>query len=259
MGAGLNGFPGATLTVVGFFWLAALAALLVGLSKGGLPAVGMLSVPLLSLVMSPVKAAVLLLPLYVISDLAGIWLYRRDFSVANLRILIPAGVLGVVVGWLTASMVSDRAITLMIGCMGIGFCLNVWLRKTSNAVAQPIVVLKGWFWGTLTGFTSFISHAGGPPFQIYLLPQKLPKAQFSGTATLLFAVINAAKIWPYQNLRPYSTAMLWDAAQLVPVALAGAVLGAWLTRRISEVWFYRVVQISLFVVSFKLVADGLLG
>ena len=242
-----------------FFWLAALAALLVGLSKGGLPAVGMLAVPILSMVMSPVKAAVLLLPIYVISDLAGIWLYRRDYSAANLRILIPAGIVGVVVGWLTASLVSERAITLMIGGMGIGFCLNIWLRKASNAPAQPVQVLKGWFWGTLAGFTSFISHAGGPPFQIYLLPQKLPKVQFAGTATLLFAVINAAKILPYQLLQPYAAPTLWRAAALVPFALGGAVLGAWLTRRISDVWFYRVVQISLFAVSLKLVADALTG
>lgn len=240
----------------GFFWLAALAALLVGLSKGGLPAVAMLSVPLLSMVMSPVVAAVLLLPIYVISDLAGIWIYRRDFSAANLRILIPAGVSGVLLGWFTASLVSDRAITLMIGCMGIGFCLNAWLRKTASAAARPVQVVTGWFWGTLAGFTSFISHSGGPPFQIYLLPQKLPKAQFAGTATLFFAVINAAKIWPYQMLRPYSLNMLQDAAVLVPVALGGAVLGAWLTRRMSEVWFYRVVQIGLFVVSLKLVVDA---
>lgn len=243
----------------GLLGLAALAALLVGLSKGGLPAVGMLSVPLLSLVMSPVNAAVMLLPIYVISDLAGIWLYRRDFSAPNLRILIPAGLLGVLLGWLTAAQVSDRAITLMIGAMGIGFCLNVWLRKSANVPAQPVHMAKGWFWGTLAGFTSFISHAGGPPFQIYLLPQKLPKAQFAGTATLVFAVINAAKIWPYQALRPYSLQSLQGTALLIPVALAGAVLGAWLTRRISDVWFFRVVQISLFAVSIKLVWGALAG
>lgn len=241
-----------------FIWLAALAAFLVGLSKGGLPAIGMLAVPLLSLVMSPVKAAVLLLPIFVVSDMAGVWLYRRDFSAPNLRILVPAGILGVVVGWLTASRVSDQVIALMIGLMGVIFCLNAWLRKHSSAPAQSPSAAKGSFWGALAGFTSFISHAGAPPFQIYMLPQKLPKAQFAGTATLVFAVINAAKILPYQNLRPYSPETLWSATTLVPFALAGAVCGAWLTRRIADVWFYRVVQVSLFVVSLKLIADATL-
>jgi uncharacterized membrane protein YfcA len=202
---------------------------------------------------------VLLLPIFVISDIAGVWLYRRDYSAANLRILIPAGLVGVMVGWLTASMVSDRAITLMIGLVGLGFCLNVWLRSQAQTPAQPARTLKGWFWGMLAGFTSFISHAGAPPFQVYMLPQKLPKTQFAGTATIVFAVINAAKIWPYQNLRPYSSQTLWSAAALVPFALVGAVAGAYLTRKIADAWFYRIVQISLFVVSLKLIADAVFG
>jgi uncharacterized membrane protein YfcA len=76
------------------FGLAALAAFLVGSSKGGLPAVGMLAVPVLSLRMSPVLAAGLLLPIFVVSDVAGLWLYRRSYSAANVRILVPAGMAG---------------------------------------------------------------------------------------------------------------------------------------------------------------------
>lgn len=241
------------------FGLAALAALLVGSSKGGLPAVGMLAVPVLSLGMSPVLAAGLLLPIFVVSDVAGLWLYRRDYSAANVRILVPAGMAGVLVGWLTASWVSDRAITLLIALVGLGFCLSLWLRKNRDAPALPPQRAKGWFWGTVAGFTSFISHAGAPPFQVYMLPQQLPKAEFAGTATIVFAVINAAKIIPYQNLRPYSVEGLSYAAALVPFALAGALSGAYLTRRASQVWFYRLVQVSLFGVSLKLLVDVVAG
>jgi uncharacterized membrane protein YfcA len=237
--------------------LAACAAFLVGLSKGGLPAIGMLAVPIMSLVMSPVQAAVMLLPIYVISDMMGIYLYRRDFSAPNLRILLPAGVFGVFIGWLTASMVSDRAITFLIGAIGVAFCLNAWLRKSVNVAPRPVHAGRGWFWGTLAGFTSFISHAGAPPYQVYMLPQKLPKAEFAGTSTIVFAVINAAKILPYQNLRPYSLDMLSSAAVLVPFALVGAVSGAYLTRRLADVWFFRIVQGGLFLVSLKLIFDAL--
>lgn len=239
------------------FWLTGLGALLVGLSKGGLPAIGSLAVPILSLRMSPVQAAALLLPIFVLSDVVGVWLYRRDYSAANLRILIPAGVTGVLIGWLTASLVSDRVITLLIGSIGIGFCLNTWFRRTRGNAAQPAHAAKGWFWGTIAGFTSFISHSGAPPFQVYMLPQQLPKTQFAGTATLVFAVINAAKIIPYQVLRPYTHAMLSASLGLAPFALVGTVLGAYLTRRIADRWFYRIVQWGLFGVSIKLVFDAL--
>lgn len=242
------------MTFDSYFVLAGLASLLVGLSKGGLPTVGMLAVPLLSMFMSPVKAAVLLLPIYVISDVVSVWLYRKNFSASNLKILIPAGVLGVFIGWLTASFTSDSAVKLMMGCMGVGFCLNTWLRQTPQD-KQPVNAQKGWFWGTVTGFTSFISHAGGPPFQMYVLPQRLPKIEFAGTATLLFAVINAAKILPYQMLQPYSVDDLMRAANLIPFALVGTVLGAYITRKIADVWFYRLVQVGLFMVSLKLIAD----
>lgn len=237
--------------------LACLAAWLVGLSKGGLPSIGTLAVPILSLVMSPVKAAVMLLPIYVISDAAGIWLYRKEFSPINLKILIPAGVFGVVVGWLTASFISDIAIKFLMGLIGVSFCLNAWFRKNANTVPQPVHVPKGLFWGSLAGFTSFISHAGAPPFQVYVLPQQLPKAQFAGTSTIVFAVINAAKIWPYQQLRPYSTEDLLSAAVLIPAALIGTVTGAYLTRRMPDVWFFRIIQVGLLLVSLKLIADAL--
>ena len=238
------------------FYAAAFAAFVVGLSKGGLPAIGMLSVPTLSLFMSPVKAAALLLPIYVLTDVVGVWLYRKNYSARNLRILIPAGIAGVLLGWSTAAYLSDRAVGLLIGIMGVAFCLNIWLRRRSpDRVAKPTVA-KGAFWGTLAGFTSFVSHSGAPPFQIYVLPQRLPKLVFAGTATILFAVINAAKIVPYAQLRPYSIADLWYAVWLIPTALVGTVIGAYLTRRITDKWFFLGVQIALFAVSAKLVFDN---
>lgn len=232
---------------------AALGAVLVGLSKGGLPATGTLAVPLLSLVMSPIKAATLLLPIFVISDAVGVWLYRKNFSPWNLKVLIPAGVFGVFVGWLTASIISEKMVTLLIGVIGVVFCLNTWLRKKPQGLPTPSTLLPGLFWGSLSGFTSFISHAGAPPYQVYVLPQQLSKTVFAGTATLVFAAINLAKVLPYQNLRPYQMADLMDAVVLIPFAIGGTFLGAVLTKKIPDVLFFRLVQIGLFAISLKLI------
>ena len=234
---------------------AGLAAALVGLSKGGLPTVGMLSVPILSLFMSPVKAVVMLLPIYIISDMVGLWLYRKNFSALNLKILLPAGVGGVLVGWLTASLVSDTAVKMMVGLMGVGFVLNAWRKRHAAPPQRPASWAKGLLWGGLSGFSSFISHAGGPPFQVYLLPQKLPKAVFAGTSTLFFAVINLAKLGPYHQLQPYGAAELMGALVLIPFALVGTVVGAYLTRRIADDWFFKGVQLGLLAISIKLIVD----
>jgi uncharacterized membrane protein YfcA len=239
--------------------IASCAALLIGMSKGGLPLVGMMSVPLLSWVMSPVKAVILLLPLYIISDVVGVWLYRRNYSAINLKILVPASMLGILIGWLTASMISDQTIKLIIGLVGVSFCLQTWFKRGQGEGAMPASVPKGAFWGAASGFTSFIAHAGGPPFQVFVLPQKLPKAEFAGTATILFAIINLAKIGPYQNLSPYIWDDMVNALLLVPFALLGTVLGAYLTKRIADAWFFKLLQAGLFLVSLKLIWDAFRG
>jgi len=239
-----------------YLLLACVAALLVGLSKGGLPAIGVLSVPVLSMQISPVKAASLLLPIFVITDVVSVWLYRKQFSARNLKILIPSAIAGVLFGWATAAYMPDRLIGLLIGLLGMVFCLNAWLQRSAHeAPARIPPTSHGIFWGALAGFTSFVSHAGAPPYQVYILPQKLDKMVFVGTSTILFAVINAAKIIPYQQLRPYSMADLHIAVWLIPAGLIGTVLGAWLTKKIHGVWFFRLVQGGLILVSLKLIFD----
>ncbi len=238
------------------FWLFILAAFFVGLSKGGMPGVGMLSVPLLALAISPLVAAAILLPIYILSDIAGVWLYRRDYSPRNLVILIPAGVTGVVLGWLTASMVSDRVVSVMVGIVGVSFCLYFWLKMSGTRDSKPAALGPGLFWGTLSGFTSFVTHAGAPPYQVYVLPQKLPKTVFAGTTTIVFAVINLAKVIPYAALQPYTRDVFWLAAILLPSALAGTIAGRVFTRTVSEKWFYLAVQIALFIISVRLVFNG---
>ncbi len=238
-------------------FLLCLASLFIGLSKGGLPAIAMLSVPLLSLSMSPLTAAALLLPIYILSDMVGVWLYRREFSASNIRILIPAGVLGVLIGWATAAYISDAMVSLLIGMMGVSFCLYTWFFKRANSVATVASTGKGLFWGTLSGFTSFVSHAGAPPFQIYMLPQKLPKMVFAGTTTIVFTVVNLAKIIPYSNLQPYSLSTLKVSAYLLPIAAIGTVIGRQLIQRLSEKWFFLAVQIALFLISIRLIIKGI--
>lgn len=243
---------------LGFALAAGLAAFFVGMSKGGVPMIGSLAVPTLALFMSPVTAAGLLLPVYVISDMFGVWAYRREFSGRNLAILIPAATLGIGIGWATASLVTDAEVMLIVGLIGLAFCLIRWLGAAA-AAARPADVPRGLFWGAVSGFTSFVSHGGGPPYQMYVVPQRLPKMVYAGTTTLTFAAINALKLIPYAALGQLNPANLTVTALLMPVAVAATFVGVWLTRRLPEKLFYRLVMAALFLISLKLVWDGASG
>jgi uncharacterized membrane protein YfcA len=240
-----------------FFVVAAIAAFLVGASKGGLPMVGALGVPLMALVMPPVAAAAMLLPVYIVSDMVGLWAYRKQFDKRNLVILLPAMIFGVGIGWATARITEEWMVTLLVGLVGLYYCLTILLKK-ADAPPKPADVPRGIFWGTITGFTSFVSHTGGPPYQTYVLPQKLPKMVFAGTSTIAFAVINVVKLLPYWALGQFNPTNLELAAMLSPVAIAGAVIGYKLTAIIPEKLFYRLVEVALFIVSLKLIYDALL-
>ena len=236
---------------VEFWGLAVLASLLIGLSKGGLPIVGILSVPVLSLAISPVTAAGLLLPIYVVSDMFGLYAYRRAFDKRVLAILIPATTIGVGLGWATAHLVPEDLVGGIVGLIGACFAANLLLRRTDPA-QRPVEAVPGLFWGTLTGFTSFVSHAGGPPYQVYVLPLKLDKMVFAGTSTILFAYVNAIKLVPYFALGQLSLENLEIAAWLsVPSALA-VFAGVRLVKIVPTKLFFRIVVWALLVISLRL-------
>lgn len=236
------------------FWIAALtAAILVGMSKGGLPIVGMLGVPVLALQMPAVGAAGLLLPVFVVSDWFGLYAYRRAFDRRVLKILIPATTVGVGIGWATASVVPEAVVTGLVGAIGAGFALNLLLRHQPEGPARQAGVAPGLFWGAVTGFTSFVSHSGAPPYQVYTLPLRMEKLVFAGTSTILFAYVNAIKLVPYYFLGQLSSEHLKMAAVLmVPAALA-VFAGARLVRILPERLFFRLVTWALLLVSLKLI------
>ncbi|MCA0271464.1 MAG: sulfite exporter TauE/SafE family protein [Proteobacteria bacterium] len=242
------------------FWiLAVVAAGLVGMGKGGLPVVGMLGVPVLALVMHPVAAAGLLLPVYVVSDMFGLYAYRHAFDRRVLAILAPAATLGVALGWATAAFVPERLVTGLIGVIGASFALRLLLRRGPEAPARRAEVGPGIFWGTLTGFTSFVSHAGAPPYQVYVLPLKLEKAVFAGTSTVLFAYVNAIKLIPYWALGTLTFRDLKIAAALMVPASLAVFAGVWLVRVLPEKLFFRLVTWALLAVSLRLLWEAATG
>ena len=242
------------------FWMAAVAAAVcVGAGKGGIPIVGMLSVPILALSISPVTAAGLLLPVYVVSDMFGLWAYRRDFNGRVLAIMLPGALVGIGVGWAAASVVPENWVRVLVGVIGITFALNLILRGRPDGPPRRAEVAPGLFWGAVAGFTSFVSHSGGPPYQVYTLPLKMTKTVFAGTSTIAFAVINAAKLIPYWHLGQLSAANMKVALMLMPIAAAAVFAGVWLVKILPDKLFFRLVIWALLILSVQLLWTGLRG
>jgi len=240
--------------------VAALAVFVVALSKSGLlGALGVIGVPLLSQVMDPRAAAGMMLPVLLVMDAIGLIAYRREVDWRNLKLMLPGAMVGTLIGWVLWSLVSGAFVLLMVGIITLLFVLDALIpwRKT----LQGLPPSKGWgrFWGAMAGFTSFISHTGGPPFQIYVLPQRLPPNVYAGTSAWFFAIVNSSKLVPYFFLGQLSVANLTLSALMVPVAILGMAVGIVLVRRISARHFYAIAYGLVFLLSLKLIWDGSQG
>ena len=199
----------------------------------------------------------LLLPVFVFSDVFGAWAYRKYGNWAILRIAVIGIVIGTGIGWATAHIVSDNFVRVLIGVIGFTVSLFFLLRSRANTQATSAGRTAGLFWTTIAGFTGFVSHAGAPPWQVWVLPQKLPKMVFAGTSTFAFAMMNALKIVPYYALGQLQADNLRVMLILFIPAVIAVLVAYKLIRILPERVFYAIVTWTLLFVSIKLIWDGL--
>ena len=242
-----------------FYPVAVIAILLTGISKGGFGVgAGGLAVPLMSIFIAPPEAAGIMLPILCAMDLFGAHAYRGRWSRTHLRVLLPGAIVGIGLGALAFGALSVNAVRLLLGLIAVTFALNKWFglaERFATRVAAPGRV-AGVFWGGVAGFTSTLAHAGGPPFAVYMLPQRLDKTLLAGTSVVFFLVVNYVKLVPYGFLGQLNTGNLTASLVFAPLAPAGIWLGVWLHKRISEQAFYRVSYALLFLTGAKLIWDA---
>lgn len=244
-----------------FFYAVAIpACLITGISKGGFGgAMGLLGVPLIALAVSPAQAAAILLPILCAMDIFGLLSYRRQADWRNLAILLPGAIIGIVLCYIVWDYLDDNSIRFILGAMAVTFTLKTWLLPVPLSTIKGRSVSKGGIAGVICGFTSFIAHAGGPPVQIYLLPQRLDKTLYVGTTIWLFSLINFIKLPPYYSLGLLSAENLGTSLVLAPLAPLGIWLGVRIHAMVPEKLFYRFAWIMLFVTGLKLTWDALAG
>jgi uncharacterized membrane protein YfcA len=238
-----------------FYLVAIPAVIILGLSKGGFAGIGTATTPLMALYLPPLEAAALILPVLIVQDMISIYVYRRDFDPSNLKIMLPGALVGMGLAWLLASHISDNTVRITIGLIGIAFVGNTWLQR-ANIEPRRMGPAGGVFWGAVSGFTSFMTQAGGPPFQVYILPQRLPKLVLVGTTTIFFAVVNALKIVPYFALGQFHANNVATSITLLPVAIAANFAGIWLVKHTPTGIFYKIAYTLLLTVCVSLLWQG---
>lgn len=243
-----------------FFAAAVPAVLFAAVSKGGFGSgAALAATPILALVMDPAQAVGLMLPLLMLMDVASLKAYWRKWSWLHARRLMTGSLGGIAAGALLFRQVSPDGIRLMVGSIAVGFVAFQAARARGYLVpsARRETSRSGYVWGCVAGFTSFFSHAGGPPASMYLLTCGLTKTQYQATTVVVFWWINLVKFGPYLALGMFNLETAAAGLYLAPLAVLGVVLGAWAHRIVSERWYFRFTYALLLVTGSKLIFDAL--
>jgi uncharacterized protein len=244
-----------------FYAVAIPAVILLGLAKGGFAGVGAIAMPLLALVISPVQAAAIVLPVLIVQDVVGVSAFRRNLDRDVLKLLIPWAAVGIVAGYLLAAKVSATVVLGVLGAISILFAAyRLWISR-GGRVPTPTnaPTALGAVLGIAAGFTSQVAHAGQPPFQMWVLPRRLPPEVVAGTTAVFFGVINLLKVPAYLALGQFTRQNLMTSAALTPLAIVSTLAGVWLVRRVNAERFYTLIYILMILVGIELLFKALPG
>jgi uncharacterized membrane protein YfcA len=247
-----------------FYAVAILAILITGIAKGGFgQGSGGIAVPLMSMFIAPPDAAGIMLPILCAMDLFSVHAYRGKWSRELLAIMLPGALVGIALGGLAFRTLPVNGVRLLLGLIAVAFALNQWFRFSERIAARFSATrggpgaTSGAFWGAVSGFTSTLAHAGGPPFAIYMLGRRTEKTLFVGTSAVFFFIVNYVKLVPYYFLGQLNTGNLAAALLFAPLVPAGVWMGVYLHRRVSQRTFFNLSYSLLLVTGVKLISDAL--
>lgn len=243
-----------------FYLFAVPAVLLIGLAKGGFSGLGALGTPLMALgIADPVKAAGILLPILIAQDMVGVAAFRKSWDRSVLLVMVPGAIVGIWLGYLLAASISAEAVMAALGAISILFgAYRLWTERGGRvALPSSSPAWVGGLFGIATGFTSQIAHAGGPPFQMWVMPRRLPRDVFVGTSAIFFALINWIKVPAYVALGQFTAENALASLVLLPLALLASLAGVRLVRKVPMDRFYTIVYALMIAAGAKLLLDGL--
>jgi len=229
--------------------------ILVGMAKGGFSGLGALGTPVVALALPPSIAAAILLPILIVQDAVSVWAFRHSWDKWIVGWMLPGAVLGIAIGWAMAAMIDEKALMGVLGGITLLFGVyRLWIERGGRVAAAS--TSPGWvgaMFGVATGFTSQVAHAGGPPFQMWVTPRKLPHLSYAGTNAILFAAINWFKVPSYLALGAFTHDVLIAAALLVPLAIATTLLSVRIVKVLKPEKFYVIIYLLMVLLGARLI------
>ncbi|MHC5144329.1 MAG: sulfite exporter TauE/SafE family protein [Planctomycetota bacterium] len=231
----------------------AIGAFAIGVSKTGLPGVGILVVPLLAIVFPAKPSVGLLLPILIIADLFAVGYYRHHGQWRHLVKLLPWAVIGIGFGYVILSKIDSQTLKPLIGLIVLAMLA---IRLRSILKNDPQHMPQHWSFaaimGLLAGAITMMANAAGPVMVLYLLSMHFPKQKFIGTAAWFFFIVNWIKVPLMSNLNMITATSLKIDLMVFPAVVLGAVAGIWLLKRIPQRLFNIIALLLATAAAIKL-------
>ncbi len=223
--------------------LACVAALVVGLSKTGVPGVGILAAVIMVSVFPAKQSVGALLPMLVAGDVLAIAYYRRHADWRRVLELLPSVVAGMAAGALVLDRLDSQQLKPFLGALILLLLILELLRRRMGWTKVPHNV---WFvivMGALAGFTTTVGNVGGPVMNIYLISKGLSKERFMGTIAWYFFIINCSKVPVFYFLGMIDNQTLSFDLVMIPGIIIGAVAGRYILAWIRADLFKLLVLV----------------
>ena len=239
-----------------FFAIAALAVVFAGISKGGFGSGAAFAAgAILATVIDPGQAIGIMLPLLMLMDVTSLKPYWGKWQRRESWLLIVGALPGIALGAFVYNQVNADVFRIMLGIMALAFVFWEWMQRAGliGRLKREPPDWAGLLAGGASGFTSFISHAGGPPAAIYLLSKNPTKTEYQASTVVIFWVINMIKAVPYAFLGLFSLETLTLDLLLAPFAFLGVWLGVIGHNIISDRLFFGLTYVLLALTGVRLI------
>lgn len=226
---------------------------MIGLTKTGIPGLGILVVSLMASVFPARVSTGIVLPMLMFADVFAVGYYRRQAVWSHLLRVMPWTACGVVLGYLLLGTVNDQQLKPFIGIIVLVMLgVNWWWERKSEKVSIPT---RWWFAagiGVIAGVTTMMANAAGSFIVIYLLAIRLPKTEFIGTGAWYYLVLNWFKVPFSLSLGLIDSQSLQFDLILFPAVAIGALSGIIILKHVSEKRFTVILEILTAAAAFSL-------